>query len=214
MTLTTRLRAACAVGAVLALAACTANPTDGPTSTSASTTPSASVVDPSTVPPTSPASPTASADGPSAATLSSSDPAAQEAADRAAVEKAWSDFWPVSDNLWRLPEEDRPGAASAVAVDPTLSQVVERAKALEEKGLESYGQLTFHPYWEKAINNGEVAVMGDCTDTSQSGAREVATGAIRTIGIPQRNTRATFVRGQDGIWRVANIEYLVDEPCP
>jgi len=208
------LRAGCAVGAVLVLVAgCSTSSADGPTSSPASATASASVVDPSTnLPTATPALPTPSVIGPP--TPTSPDPAAQEAADRAAVEAVWADFWRVTDGLTRIAGPDRMAIASEVAVEPTLTQVLEQARSLDSKGREVYGASIFHPYWEQSINSGNMAVMGDCTDTSQSGARDISTGEIKTVGVPNNNTRATFVRGSDGRWRVEKIFYLLDVPCP
>jgi len=47
-----------------------------------------------------------------------------------------------------------------------------------------------------------------------SGARDKASGEIRTVGVADNNTRATFVREPDGDWKVKEIFYLLDEPCP
>ena len=219
MTVGTRLRAAAfSVGVLILVAGCTNSSADGPTSTAVvSVTASPSVVDPSTFLPGSgapPASPSPSVAESSVSSSGSPDISPQEAADRAAIALAWSRFWSVSDNLWRLPESDRAGAASAVAIEPTIGQTVEQARVLQEQGLEAYGTPSFHPYWEQKVDGQNVAVMGDCTDTSQTGAQEVATGVKTTVGVPERNTRATFVRGEDGYWRVQKIEYIMDEPCP
>ncbi|WP_395726915.1 hypothetical protein [Nakamurella sp.] len=219
MTVGTRLRAgALSVGVLILVAGCTTSAADGPTSTPVvSVTATPSVVDPSTFAPSSnaaPASPSPSVAESSASPSGSADISPQEAADRAAIAMAWSRFWSVSDNLWRLPESDRAGAASAVAVEPTISQAVEQARVLQQQGLEAYGTPSFHPYWEQKVDGQSIAVMGDCTDTSQTGAQEVATGTKTTVGVPERNTRSTFVRGDDGYWRVQKIEYIMDEPCP
>ena len=55
--------------------------------------------------------------------------------------------------------------------------------------------------------------MGDCMDTSRYGTLVVKTGVRRTVGRAKDNTRATFLKGSDGAWRVQKIEYLVDTPC-
>jgi hypothetical protein len=120
----------------------------------------------------------------------------------------------VSDGLTDINEQDRLALASTVAVDPTLSQALADARSLDAKGREVYGQSFFHPYWEQSINGESVAVMGDCTDTSMSGARDKASGEIRTVGVADNNTRATFVREPDGDWKVKEIFYLLNEPCP
>ena len=55
--------------------------------------------------------------------------------------------------------------------------------------------------------------MGDCMDSSRAGTLVVETGAKRTVGVAENNTRVTLVRSGDGAWRVKTIEYLVDTPC-
>lgn len=218
MNLGTRLRVGVvSAGVILLVGACTSSTADGPTSSSIeSVTATPSVIDPSSLAPsTSTELPSSSPSGVEPPVSPSGSPgiSPQEAADRLAVTLAWSQFWSVSDNLWRLPESDRAGAASAVAVDPALSQALEQARLLEAQGLEAYGNPIFHPYWDRSIDGHSLAVMGDCTDTSQTGAQEVATKVKKTVGIPARNTRATLIRGDDGEWRVQQVEYILDEPC-
>ena len=55
--------------------------------------------------------------------------------------------------------------------------------------------------------------MQDCTDTSQSGSMVAATGERPTVGVPDNNTRATFAKGTDGIWRVKEIFFFLDLTC-
>jgi hypothetical protein len=68
-------------------------------------------------------------------------------------------------------------------------------------------------YWEQSVDGKSTAVMEDCTDTSQSGSMFAATGERRTVGVPDNNTRATFVKGPDGVWRVKEIFFFVDLTC-
>ena len=34
-----------------------------------------------------------------------------------------------------------------------------------------------------------------------------------TVGVERNPLQGTFVRGQDGVWRVDQVFYLKDEPC-
>ena len=207
-----RLRAgAVAVGMLILVAGCTSSTADGPTTTPLATiTGTPSAIDPSSLlPSSSPAPPS-----PSPSVVETSEISPQEAADRAAVEAVWAAFWKVSDGLTAIAVADRPALASTVAVEPTLSQALDDARSLDSKGREVYGQSYFHPYWEQPIDGKSIAVMGDCTDTSMSGARDKATGEIRTVGVTDNNTRATFVRESGGVWKVKEIFYLLDQPCP
>lgn len=215
MTLGSRLRGGTVAAAVILLAAaCTTGTADAP-APSAVTSPTASpsVIDPSTFLSGSsapPASPTPSA---TQSVPPSLDPAAQEAADRAAIEVQWQQFWLVVLGAVRLPDDQREAALANVAVDPLKSQILTEVRDSEAHGLDRYGSVTQHPYWEQRIEGADTAVMGDCQDASQSGTVNISTGKHETVGVKDNNTRVAFERGSDGIWRVKDIYYLVDVPC-
>lgn len=115
-----------------------------------------------------------------------------------AIEQAWAHFWEVTDHLPTVAEAERRNAASSVAVEPTLAQVLNQAKSLADNGLVVYGRSIFHPYWDQSVDGHSTAMMEDCTDTSQSGSMVAATGERRTVGVPDNNTRATFVKAPMG----------------
>lgn len=210
-----RLRAgAVCAGAVLLVAGCTSSTADAPPSSpTASATASPSVIDPSSpVPGTSSAAPSSGAVD-SSAPLSSSGISPQEAADRAAVEGQWKEFWAVVLGAVRLPDGQRESALAAVAVDPLKSQILAEVRDSAAEGLDRYGSMIEHPYWEQPIGDRDTAVMGDCQDASQTGVLNVSTGKKETAGVVGNNTRATFERGSDQVWRVKEIYYLTDVPC-
>lgn len=212
---------ACGVAVVFGLAGCTSGSADGPTSTSPLTLGSPSVIDTSTtsVAPTvsSPAvSPTPSVvdvPTPSSAAPSSLDPAAQEAADRAAVQAAWVNFWIVYESIVRTPPELREQALEKVSVDPIKGRILAAATDFDSQGLDYFGTVVQHPYWLDSISGGEFAVMRDCQDQSNYGSIYVATGAKRTVGIERDSLQAGFVRDSGGNWRVQNVQYLENVPC-
>ena len=216
-------RSVAAGGLVVALAVvtgCTGATTNTPTTTALVTlTVRPSVVDLSGGAPSasaSPDSPLTPASEPPTGTSASdpSDPSSQEATDRAKVEATWAAFWTVSSTLWKLPDQDRLAAMSELAVDPTLSESLDQARDFIAAGVDTFGEPSFHPYWNQSIDGSDLAVMGDCMDTSQTGSVYKSTGETRTKGVSQNNTTATFVRGGDKKWRVEKIVYLVDIPCP
>lgn len=215
MKLLSALRAGCAVGAVLVLVAgCTTSSADGPTSSSASATASASVVDTSTrLPTASPANPTPSVIEPPTPTPISLDKTAQETADRAAIEAQWTKFWQVYTGIVRTPQDQRSAALDAVSVDPAKGRVLDAASRLEEDGLDYYGDVALHPYSIDLDADGGQAVLMDCQDQSQYGSIYVATGKKRTVGVDHNHTQAGFVRGDDGVWRVQNVQYIENVPC-
>lgn len=139
--------------------------------------------------------------------------AERETADRTAVEATWARFWDVHQSLLDKPSAEWPAAVDAVAVDPTRQEALDEAATFSKSGWAFYGQVVNHPYWGQPIDGKDVAVMGDCMDSSKAGTLVVKTGVKRTVGVANNNTRATFVKGTDGAWRVQTIEYLVDESC-
>jgi hypothetical protein len=150
------------------------------------------------------------------------DPAAQEAADRAAIEAQWAEFWIVVLGAVRLPDDQREPALAQVAVDPLKSKILAEVRDSAAQGLDRYGSMTQHPYWEQRIDGSNTAVMGDCQDASQSGVINTSTGKQETVGVEgprspgpilDNNTRIVFERGNDGVWRVHDIYYLVDKSC-
>lgn len=211
--------AGCIAATAVLVAGCTSSTADGPTAfnRSSSAAPSPSVADVSQgsrsqLSSTETTTATAEPSSPPS-TQGSVDSAAEEVSDRAAVEQAWAHFWEVTDSLSTVAEAERRDAASGVAVEPTLSQVLSQAKDLADNGLAVYGTSEFHPYWEQSVDGKSTALMGDCTDTSQSGSVVIATGEKRTVGVPDNNTRVTFVKGPDGVWRVKEIFFLLDVKC-
>lgn len=111
------------------------------------------------------------------------------------------------------PAAQWPAAVAAVAVDPTRAQMLDEAALFAKSGLRFYGQVANHPYWQTPIGGRNVAVMGDCRDSSHYGTLYVKSGNKRTVGVAHDNTRVTLVRGSDGVWRVQKIEYLLDVKC-
>ena len=138
---------------------------------------------------------------------------AQEAADRAAIEAQWDKVWQVYLVLPHTPEGDRPAIAAAVAVDPAFTNLLTDAKTVEQKGWDSYGQIIHRISWPQPVDGKATAVIADCQDTSQAGSVETSTGNKMTVGVERNPLQGTFVRGQDGVWRVNQVFYLKDEPC-
>ena len=150
---------------------------------------------------------------PSSAAPSSLDPAAQEAADRAAIEAQWVKFWQIYNGIVRTPAEQRSALLDTVAIDPVKSEMIDAAQRFESQGLDYYGSVIQHPYWDFPVGGQSVAVLRDCQDQSKYGSIWVATGEKRSVGVDRNNLQAGFVRGQDGIWRVQQFNHLENVPC-
>jgi hypothetical protein len=148
---------------------------------------------------------------PSSATT---DPAAREAADRHAVEVAWSHYWSVYETFdSTYPESRWNSVIVAIAVDPIRTQILKAARADRIVGVVGYGYVIAHPFWQAPIAGRNTATMGDCQDASHAGSMFAKTRQKRTVGVAHNNIRATVVRGSDDVWRVKQIKYLLDQKC-
>jgi hypothetical protein len=150
---------------------------------------------------------------PSSAPPSSLDPAAQEAADRAAVEAAWVKFWQIYTNIVRTPLEQRSAALDTVSVDPIRTEILNAAATFDSQGLDYFGSVIEHPYWVTPIAGRSFAVMRDCQDQSNYGSIYVASGETRSSGPERDSLQAGFQLGADNIWRVQELQYLDNVPC-
>ena len=199
---------ACIVVVLLGVVGCTSSSADGPGTTSAGTTASASVIDPS--PSSTPAASSSLApsviDVPTLPTTL--DPAAQEAADRSSVEGQWVAFWNVYDAIVRTPKDQRAAELAAVAVPPVSDNVLDAANQADIDGVDNYGPVTHRLSWQFPINGASTATIADCQDQSQVGTIKVLTGEISALGQPRSNMRGVFNKGEDGVWRLSQILFL------
>jgi hypothetical protein len=138
---------------------------------------------------------------------------AGEAADRAAVESQWVKSWDVYLAIAITPAADREALADTVTVDPTRANLLSDAAQFDSQGLQTYGALGHRISWPQPIAGGTTAVIDDCQDRSQAGSMKAATGDKLTVGVPRDHYQGSLVKGDDGIWRVAQVFYLKDEPC-
>lgn len=223
MSTRTRLRRTGVItaGLLILVAGCTTSTANGPTTTPMATmsgTPSA--IDPSSLRPSSsvaPPSPSPSDPGTPAVTPEStpvsSDISPQEAADRAAIEAQWIKFWDVYTNIIRTPSDNRDSILSEVSIDPIKSEILDVAKRFEFEGIDYYGSVIHDTYWASAIGGSNYAIIRDCMDQSQYGSLYVSTGETRSTGVPRDHIQGGFTRGDDGVWRVQNFQYIIDVKC-
>jgi|SRR5664279_3370473 hypothetical protein len=182
----------------------------GSTTVSVPTSSSTTAQSPATAPSTT-AAPTS--DASSSETPGTEDLSAQEATDRAAIEAQWNKLWQIYAALPHTPEGERQALAAQVAVDPALTNLLTDANTLNSKGWDTYGQFTSRISWPQPVDGKATAVIADCQDASQAGSLETSTGNKTTVGVARNPLQGTFVRGQDGVWRVDQVYYLKDEPC-
>ena len=163
--------------------------------------------------PESPTPQSSASANPSATAATDSGVSAGEAADRAAVEAQWVKSWDVLLGIGATPLVDREALAATVAIDPTKTNIVGAGAALDSQGLQTYGTLGHRISWPQPINGATTALIDDCQDRSQAGSMETATGKKVTVGVPRDHYQGNLVKGDDGVWRVAEVYYLKDEPC-
>jgi hypothetical protein len=141
------------------------------------------------------------------------DPAAREIRDRQAVEDAWTKFWGVYVRLHEIPPGQLQAAVDSLAVGVSKIQLLDEVKLFKATHRTSYGYVVNHPYWQQSVHGKSTATMGDCMDQSHYGSRSTSTHKTLTVGVPRDNTKATFLKGADGVWRVKLVEYLLDVKC-
>ena len=217
--MTPRRITACAAAVALLVAGCTSTTADDPTRATASKSPTAptpSVLDISPSPNSpnpreGPASslPATNSNG----TAGSPDPAAQEAADRAAVEAQWTRFWIVYDQIVRTPRETRKEELGSVAEADIVASILKAADDADSQGIDNYGTWTHRLSWQFPIGGSSTAVIADCQDQSMTGTYEVESGKILTVGKERSSMRGEFTKDSDGIWRLKQLYLLGDQEC-
>jgi hypothetical protein len=146
-------------------------------------------------------------------TVSSSDAATIEAANRQAVEAAWKRFWQINTQLMRIPAPQLAARIGEVAIGATRTQMLRAVKGFRATHQAQYGYVINRPYWKASVDGKTRAVIYDCMDQSHFGSLYTTTGVKHTVGVAHDNTRAVLVEGTDGIWRVQEIVYLLDQKC-
>lgn len=136
----------------------------------------------------------------------------QEMADRAAVEAVWQDVWNLVPQINEIPATERAAAVDPFMVDPIRTQLLSSADDADTRGATTYGSITLHPYWYRAVGGLPYAVIGDCRDASQFGAADRATGEKKSVGTKDNNTVGKFVK-IDGRWKLFDVTYVQDVPC-
>lgn len=174
-----------------------------PPASSSPTTPTAASSPPSS-------SPARTSSTPSSKTTTPADP---EAADRKAIEAVWTKYWVTVKGLMKIPVRDRLTVMRTVAAPALATAVVSRTATEEAAGQAEYGSIVHRPFWSTSVGGKSTAVMNDCMNDYNAGVLDVKTKKPLRAGVYRDNTRGTFVKGSDGLWRVAKAEYLVNVPC-
>ena len=121
--------------------------------------------------------------------------------------------WDIYLKLPNTPQDQRQALAATAMVDAALNGAIKDAQAVNDKGWGTYGDIEHRITWPKAINGGNTALVDDCMDTSKSGSYETSTGDKTTTGTDRLHVQGNLIKGEDGIWLVAQNYFLKDEPC-
>ncbi|AZI57747.1 hypothetical protein EH165_05880 [Nakamurella antarctica] len=137
---------------------------------------------------------------------------AEELADRTEIERVWREFWVLYARINRVEPLDRAALLGMLVMDPALTAILAEATDFDARGLDSYGTVELHPYWEYPVAGFATAQISDCRDASQFGSLYASSGEKRSVGVAASNTVGAFAR-LDGVWRLYEISYRPDLPC-
>jgi hypothetical protein len=144
--------------------------------------------------------PPAASPGPTAPTSSPSD----------AVLEQYADFWQALPRASRLPAGDREELLRRYLVDEAYASTVRSLASQENFGHELYGENMPRP--EVEFLDDSTARVEDCQDSSSAGVRDADTQEPLTVGVDRNPVQSEMRRGDDGVWRLATIEYT-GETC-
>ena len=130
--------------------------------------------------------------------------------ENAAILAAYTEFFNRQTEISMAPKEQRKALLEPFTTDPALQRVLGGMFAAEDLGEVGYGQPVLDP--RVANIDGDRATIRDCQDNSQVGRKKVRSGKVTTHGFRRDNAKVGMIRGADGSWRVATVEYL-DEKC-
>lgn len=136
--------------------------------------------------------------------VSSAPSAPQDA--RAAVEAAYTQFWPRSSQTPHKPEDTWRDAMAAIAVEPQLSITLEAMRRNKAAGLTTYGEVVVRITSVEVT--GDTAKVVDCQDASSAGQADARTGDPKTVGVSRMPVTATMKRDEaSGQWKVARLRF-------
>jgi hypothetical protein len=114
-------------------------------------------------------------------------------------------FWAVLTPASDASRERRRAMLEPYATEPALSRILRGMLAQELAGRGAYGEDVLHP--DPPEITGRTATISDCLDSSLSGQKDRRTGERLTRGVKNNPVVVTMTRGEDGVWRVATVDY-------
>ncbi|NKQ51980.1 hypothetical protein HFP15_03685 [Amycolatopsis sp. K13G38] len=126
--------------------------------------------------------------------------------ERAAVEAAYTQFWPRSSQAPHKPEDTWQGTMALIAVDPQLSITLEAMHRNRAAGLTTYGEVVVRISSVEVAGN--TATVVDCQDASRAGQADAGTGDPKTVGVSRMPVTAAMKRDPvSGQWKVAQLNF-------
>ncbi len=123
--------------------------------------------------------------------------------DEAAVINQYRRFLVVAYTNW--PAAERRSQLTKVLADPALTIYMTNLARMDRAGEILFGKLVSRD--PRVTISGEDATVVDCQDSSGSGRKKESTGDVLSSGVPRVEATVTFVRGDDDVWRVSEVEY-------
>lgn len=145
-------------------------------------------------------------------TVATSGRSAQEVADRTAIEQAWLHYWDVYLKFYDATPAQRVQLLKGVTTEPQTSKLIESGLLADKEKARTRGNVRHRFYWGPPVDGQDLAVVGDCMDTSKYGSYFVATGKQRSAGIPRANIRIIIKRSGTSGWLIEKIE-THEQPC-
>lgn len=130
----------------------------------------------------------------------------EELTTRKEIEKAWLKYWSTFTLFNKIPKVERRTRFAEVAMDPELSSLLAAAERADQENLENFGTVSHRVYWGPPVAGKGSAVIGDCTDQTQFGAKNKKTGEIVVIGGKQGNYNGTMQKTGSS-WKVSYLDF-------
>lgn len=139
-------------------------------------------------------------------------PTATPADEKAAILAAYREFFTRQVEISNADPTQWRSMLEPFTADPALSSVLRGLKVATDQGRVGYGEAVLKPQVVSVLRE-EFAAVEDCQDNSRTGEMIAATGQVKTRGVKRDFAMVTLRKGDDGAWRVTNVDYP-GRACP
>lgn len=152
---------------------------------------------------------TAAPPSPSAVTSSSASSTSRD--EQAALLAQYRKFWVTLTPASRTSAAQRRLILAEVAVDPALKSILAGFSQADTKRQVLYGQNVPRPT-VRISPDATTALVDDCQDSTRAGVADRATGRELTHGVARNHLSVTMKKTEDGLWKLAFVDYT-KTPC-